>query len=293
VVKAIDSVFDSDYPKEAFEVLVVDNNSSDNSRKLIKDKYNFCMDSGKLKLIELESNLGAPAAYNTGIKNAQKSYDYIVKMDNDLILDKNCLTELIKCAESDDSIGIVGGKVFYYSDRQRLHLIGSRLSPFYGGGLGIGKYELDSDRYNRNLELDAVNGCMMLVKRPLIDKIGLMDEKYFLYFDDIDWSLRARKGGFKSVYCCKALAFHNTQEPCKRFQSERWLHYAIYNGFYFMKKNYSIFGRSVFFAALSIRTLNYAIGICLNNDLARQRGLLKTVFNSYSKGMEYLWKKES
>ena len=292
VIKVIESILNLNYPTQRIEIIIVDNGSSDNSLETIKNKCISYVVSKKVKLIELDSNVGAPAAYNIGIKNADENCDYILKIDNDLILDKNALAELIKSGESDVKIGIVGGKVFYFSEKERLHLIGSKLRPFYGGGIGIGKYKLDSNKYNKDLELDAVNGCMMLVKRSLINKIGLMDEKYFLYFDDLDWSLRAIRKGFKSVYCHKAKAFHNTSQPHKRFQSKNWLYFAVYNSFYFMKKNYVSFDRLIFLLAIHIRILFYVVGILLNNNIFRQIKLLNTVFSSYFKGMEYLWKKE-
>lgn len=293
VIKVIDSILSLNYPTERFEIIIIDNGSSDNSPETIKSRCASYIDSKKIKLIELDSNVGAPAAYNIGIKNADENYDYILKLDNDLILDKNSLAELIKSGESDVKIGIVGGKVFYFSEKERLHLIGSKLRPFYGGGIGIGKYKLDRNKYNKNLELDAVNGCMMLVKSSLINEIGLMDEKYFLYFDDLDWSLRAVRKGFKSIYCHNATAFHNTSPPYKRFQSRNWLHYAVYNSFYFMRKNYTGLDRLIFLIATHLRVLHYIVGIFLNNNIFKQIYLLKTVFSSYSKGMAYLWIKES
>jgi GT2 family glycosyltransferase len=171
-------------------------------------------------------------------------------------------------------------------------LIGSKLSPLYGGGIGIGKYQLDNNSYNKNLELDAVNGCMMLVKRQVIDKIGLMDEKYFLYFDDLDWGLRAQRNGFKSIYCHKAVAFHNTPKPYKRFQSSRWLYYAIFNSFYFMKRNYSGVNLFLFFISAHARIIYYTFGMSSNNNISCQWGLVRIIGKAYIEGMRYLWKKE-
>jgi len=242
--------------------------------------------------VELKANVGAPAAYNVGIKNAREDYEYILKLDNDVVLKRNCLAELVDCAESDSQIGFVGGKVYYYSDNKRLHLIGSKVRPFYGGGLGIGKYRLDKGRYEKDLQLDAVNGCMALVKRSVIDEVGLMDERYFLYFDDLDWALRAMGRNFKNVYRHKAVAFHNTSHPYMRFQSKVWLHYAVYNGFYFMKKHYSGLARFAFLSAIHVRVAGYIIGVFLNNKGLSRRELIKTIINAYTKGLKYIWKSE-
>jgi len=291
ITKAIDSVMALNYPDECFELVIVDNNSSDNSVKMIKEKYSPFLDSKKIKLIKLSSNVGAPCAYNKGIGNSKREYGYILKLDNDVILDRNSLKEMIKCAEQDNTTGIVGGKVFYFSDKKRLHLVGSKISPFYAGGRGIGKFKLDTEAYNKNLELDAVNGCMMLVKRRLIDEIGLMDESYFLYYDDLDWSLSASRNSFKSIYCAKAVAFHNTSFPNKRFQSKTWLYYAVFNSFYFMQKNYKGLSRIVFFVAIHLRVLMWVHGILFNNDISKYPALFKTVSTAYLKGIKRLFKK--
>jgi GT2 family glycosyltransferase len=291
VLRAIDSILNLNYSPQRLEIIIVDNNSADNSLQRIKEAFAPQIDSKKLKLIELDSNLGAPAAYNVGINNANKNFEYIFKLDNDVILDKDSLTELVNCAESESKIGMVGGKVFYLSDKKRLHLIGSRLRAIYGGGIGIGKYKLDNQRYAKDLTMDAVNGCMLLVKKSLIDEIGLMDEKYFLYFDDLDWALRAQSKGYQSIFRHKALAYHNTSLPYKRFRSKTWLYYAIYNSFYFMKKNYTGMDRFLFLLATHIRLLCYMFGVIRHNNLSKQRDLLKVVFDSYWRGMRYLWKK--
>ncbi len=291
VVETINSLIGLDYPPERFEIIVVDNSSTDDSLKAVRKEYALYIDSGRLKVIENDANRGAPAAYNTGIKNADSNYDYILKLDNDIVLDRQALLELVKCAESDPKIGMTGGKVFYYADRKRLHLIGSSLSPVFAGGIGIGKNIPDNADFNRDRLIDAVNGCMMLVRRELIEKVGLMDERYFLYYDDLDWVLRARSKGFKNKYCHKAIAYHNTSQPEKRFQSQRWLYYAIFNSFYFMKKHYGGFSFFVFFIADHIKIFYYLLKVLLNNS-ARRKELVKVIIKAYTEGIGSLWKKE-
>lgn len=286
ILKTIDSLINLNYPYENFEIIIVDNGSQDYSLHLIKQCYAKEIENSKIKPIELPKNIGAPSAYNIGIKNSCKECQFVLKMDNDLVLDRNCLNALIEPFKNNRDIGITGGKVLYYSLKNRIHLIGTMISPFYAGGRGIGKYKLDNKKFDREIELDAVNGCMMLIKKEVFDKIGLMDENYFLYFDDIDLSLRAKRAGFRRVYCYKARAYHNTSLPNKRFQSEKWLHYAIYNSFYFTKRNYKGISRLIFFFAINIRIIGYAVGVLLNNKLSFQKKLLITIFNSYKKGLE-------
>ena len=291
LMNLIDSILHLEYPADRYEVIIINNNSSDGSLEALKSRYPSFIADNKIKLIESTVNAGAPAAYNMGINKADKAYDYILKLDSDMVLTRDCLMELIKCGGSGPKIGFVGGKVFYYSDKTKLHLIGSRLSPFYSGGIGIGKCKSASSLYDKDREIDVVNGCMMLVKRAVIDEAGLMDENYFLYFDDLDWTLRAMRKGYKSIYCSKALAYHNTSEPYKRFQNKKWIHYAVYNGFYFMKKNYKGIDRAIFLISMHIRILAYFYGIMRNNTFFKQIELVKALALAYCGGLKYLWKR--
>lgn len=293
VLKTVDSLMGLAYPDDRFEIIIVDNGSTDGLFELIKQHYAVEIKSEKIKFIELGKNFGAPYAYNTGIKKASLNSEFILKMDNDLILEKDCLNELKAPFENDKRVGVTGGKVYYYSQKNRIHLIGSKISPFYGGGIGIGRFKLDNKKFDRQLKVDAVNGCLMLIRKDLLERVGLMDENYFLYFDDIDLSLKIKSAGFKQVYCYKARAYHNTSTPDKRFQSEKWLHYAIYNSFYFMKKNYRGLNRCVFFLAINFRVGIYIFGVLKNNKADKRISLLFTILDSYKKGLKCLWKKES
>lgn len=291
IQESLTSFLRINYHQDCFEIIVVDNGSTDNSRNLIRKNFGQEIAAHKIKLIELPKNLGAPAAYNAGIRNAREDFAYILKTDNDIFLDKECLKNLVSCFDCDTNIGIVGGKILYYQNRKLIHLIGSKISPFFAGGRGVGKFKIDHGQYSRKLELDAVNGCMMLVKNEVIERIGLMDERYFLYFDDLDWSLRAKAAGYKMVYCPAAFAYHKTPYPQQRFQSERWLYFAIYNSFYFMRKHYSGCQRLIFFMALHLNVLRYILGVFINNPFGSYGKFLKVIFQAYLKGQKSIFSK--
>lgn len=291
ILETIKSLLESAYPYSCLEIIMVDNRSTDESCSLVKSHFANQIKEGKIKLIELNRNAGAPYAYNMGIKMAKADYDFILKIDNDLIVEVDCINELLKPFFDSPDIGVTGGKVFYYSQKERLHLIGSRISPFFAGGRGVGKYRIDHNKFNVPLYFDAVNGCMMLIKREVFEKVGLMDENYFLYFDDIDLSLRATNAGFKHFYCYKARAYHNTATPNKRFQSKRWLRYAIYNSFYFMKKNYKGMDVFIFFLAINLNMARYIAGVILNNKFNMCKNLLNVIFSSYADGLVLFLKK--
>ena len=198
------------------EVIVVDNGSTDDSVERIRKT------EPKVKIVENKKNLGFAEGNNVGIRYAlENRADYICLLNNDTRVDPDFLVELFKVAQSDKKIGLIGGKIYFekkyeffkdkYKDNQRGKVI------WYAGGLidwnniyasHRGVDEVDEGQYDQVEETQYVNGCLMLGTKEMFQKIGLFDKKYFLYFEDVDLSLRVKKAGFKVIFCPKAKIWH-------------------------------------------------------------------------------------
>ncbi len=218
-LECLDSLRQLNYPHNRLEIIVVDNGSQDGSAEAIKLKYEQMKSDGfsSLRLIELDKNMGAPAAINKGIKAACPEYDYILKLDNDVVLDRDCLVHMIQIAENDNQVGIVGGKVLYYSDPHTIWLTGGKLN------LWLMRIEdrnrgrsIHADGNERAEAVDDLPGCALLIKRHLLDRIGLFDERYFVYADDTDYCLRSRNTGFKNIYNPQANIWHKVSQATNR-----------------------------------------------------------------------------
>lgn len=197
-------------------IVVVDNGSTDESVKKIQN----C--NSKFKVIENKTNTGFCEGNNVGIKYAlNNGADYICLLNNDTRVDPDFLIELVKTAESDEKIGIVGGKIYFekgyefhkerYSESEKGKVI------WYAGGLidwqnvyttHRGIDEVDNGQYETNIETEYVNGCLALIKREVFDKIGFFDKRYFLYFEDADLSIRIKRGEYKQMFCPKSTIWH-------------------------------------------------------------------------------------
>jgi len=205
------------------EIIVVDNGSTDNSLKLIED-FKFKIEDShlRLKVLRNKTNLGFAEGNNKGIRYAlEEGADFICLLNNDTRVSPDFLLHLIKVAESGEKIGIVGGKIYFergyefHKERYKLNELGKVI--WYAGGeidwdnvyaTHRGVDEVDCGQYEVQVETEYVNGCLMLIKREVFEKVGFFDPKYFLYFEENDFCQKALKAGFKLVFTPKAVIWH-------------------------------------------------------------------------------------
>ncbi len=180
--------------KSEFEVIVVDNNSTDKTLAEVK-KYNF------VDLIENKKNLGFSAGNNVGIRYAlQKGADVVFLFNPDTIVPKDFLKNFNKSTKllfDKESVGIVGPKI--YDEKGKIWSIGGKLDKkrYSTYLVGYGK----DDQHSRGLtsNINYVSGTGVFIKRGVFEKIGFLKEDYFLYYEDVDFCLRAIKAGFRLV----------------------------------------------------------------------------------------------
>ncbi|MDP3973891.1 MAG: glycosyltransferase family 2 protein [Candidatus Daviesbacteria bacterium] len=199
------------------KTIIVDNASSDGSVPAIHNAY------PEVDIIQTGSNSGFSGGYNRGIEYAQIwGADYFLLINNDaLIKDENLLGELIKTAESDPRIGIVSPKIYFapgfefHKDRYKKNDKGQVI--WYAGGsfdwnnvMGVhrGIDEVDAGKYDGTEETEFVSGACMLIKKEVVEEVGMFDNDYFLYFEDQDFQKRILESGFKLYYNGGVAIYH-------------------------------------------------------------------------------------
>jgi len=201
------------------EMIVVDNGSTDET---VKTLSNYKLPNMNYKFIETGSNLGFAGGNNIGIKDAiDRGADYVISMNNDLILPKDILVKLVELAESDKTIGLIAPKMYFakgfefHKDRYKPSDLGHVI--WYAGGIidrknvyseHLGVDEVDRGQYDKVEDTDYVNGACFLITKELIKKIGLIDETFFLYWEDADYSEKARRAGFRVIYAPTTHLWH-------------------------------------------------------------------------------------
>lgn len=221
----IESLLRLNYPKNSYEIIIVDNNSKDNSRKIIR---NYAQNYQFIKPVFLKHNLGFAKGNNIGIKKAKGKY--IVLLNNDCQVTENWLKELVKIAEKDEKVFAVNSKIMLYGTNciQNAGII--VFQDGYGRDIGAivrfhqQSYEKDRGQYNSEKEIYAACGAAVLYRKSILDKIGCLDEEFFMYYEDVEISERARLYGFRIMYAPKAIVYHH-----HALSSKEWSPAFIYN----------------------------------------------------------------
>jgi len=203
--------------KMSLEVVVVDNGSTDKDINLLTDSR-----INEFTLIKNKENLGFTGGNNVGIKYALKNKaDYVFILNNDTVVKDDCILELGKAFSRNENMGIVAPKIYYapgfefHQDRYRKSDLGKVIWSAGGKidwnnilGQHIGVDEVDKGQFNIMKQVDFVSGCAMMVKKEVFEKIGLLDDRYFLYLEDLDFCHRVAKLGFKILFNPEAIIYH-------------------------------------------------------------------------------------
>jgi len=219
-IECIQSINDIDYPN--FIILLIDNCSTDNSvdilRKQLKD----------VEIIKTEKNLGYTGGVNYGLKIAQeKQSDYILLINNDTLVEKTFLTEMVSAMENDQKAAVACGTILCEQNRKEIWYAGGKIVKWRGLAIHKGKKSiLNYENSNRPVYTTFVTGCMMLIRTKYLQEIGLEDERFFMYLDDIEMSARIQRKGFKLLYVPASVIYHKVLDKDK---SPFMLYYSVRN----------------------------------------------------------------
>ena len=208
-----------------FEIILVDNASTDDSVEFVKEKFPM------VQIIQNESNLGFAKAVNIGIGKARGGL--IALFNQDAIADKEWLTRLVDEINKSNTTAAVAGKVYYWGDKYGKNAVfctWSKVDPYTAC-----PYNFNGDE--PRAKVDYLTGCAMLVKREVINSIGLLDEGYFLYFDETDWCARMIRAGYDLAYVPEAIAWHVVSGSSG---AETHLYYMTRSRIRFALKNFDL-----------------------------------------------------
>ena len=193
-----------DHP--AVKTIVVDNASTDDS----VERLNIAQKDYEFILLKSEENNGFSAGNNIGIRYALESgADYVLLLNNDTVVEPDFLSVAIEASEHDNSVGLTIGKILYYKESDLIWYGGGELRQPYNYSIHLGFREnKDNPKFNTQRYVTYATGCFFLLKRQAIEKVGLMNENFFMYCEDTDYSIRMIRCGYKMLYCPQSVIYH-------------------------------------------------------------------------------------
>ena len=230
-----------------YEILVCDMGSAiDPTSQIERGRY------PNTRVVRSEKNLGFTGGNNWGIRQSKGDFVFIVNNDTEVTPD--LLTVLLEPFYADPSIGVTCPKIRYYNHPNIIQYAGfNPIDPYTGRGTAVGSREKDMGQYNVSGETHGAHGCAMMVKREVINKVGMFPEKFFIYYEEWDWSARIIKAGYKIYYEAKGLIYHKESITMGK-QSAIKVYYHTRNRILYMRRNSSTAQFLVFIAFFTLFT---------------------------------------
>jgi len=210
--ECVESVLDLDYPK--LSIVLVDNGSTDGSPQYLSSRF------PQIRVVANRENKGFTAGNNVGIQYALgHGADYVFILNNDTIVDRESLRELVSVAESDPRIGIVGPLILYHEAKDKIWELGARQYRYLPIPLSIGRGQSDQGQFGSWVPLDYVTGCAMLVRSEVLRTVGLFQSSgslYHWYGGDNEFCYRVGKAGYLVLGAPRAKIWHKVSLTAKR-----------------------------------------------------------------------------
>jgi len=250
------------YPVECYDVVVVDNASHDDTPARVRAAF------PRTIVIENPANLGFAAGNNVGLRYAQAhGYDYVLLLNNDTEVAPDMLDHLVNAAETDRRIAAVGPIIYYHAAPRRVWSAGGSIDWQHGICRMAGEEE-DCGQYVPRT-VDFITGCTMLIRVAALQRIGLFDERFFMYFEETEWCVRARRAGYSCFFTPAAKVWHKIPLNA-RFDREYLAYYMTRNRLLFLRAT----GASwrTWLHVLIVQDLRTYLSLCLRPKWRTRKG---------------------
>jgi hypothetical protein len=218
---------------DTFHIILVDNGSQPNPEALYKTQY------PDVVFLRNEENMGTPIGNNVGIRHAlDHGADYVMMLNNDTTVDKNFLKPLVMAMERDKSIGVAGGKIYYYSDPKRIWFAGGKFSRLTARVEHVGMLKYDDELGVVHTDNDFISGCFAMFRASVLREVGLLDERFFAYMEDVDLNVRIKNAGYNLAYIPEAFIYHKVSTTIA-VDSPFYLYFNMRNRLLMLKKHNS------------------------------------------------------
>lgn len=233
-----------------YEIIVVDNGSKDDpTERILAGNY------PNVRIVKSPVNLGSAGGNNFGMRHMSPNYDFCFQVNNDAEVTPDLIEKCLEPFYEDASIGVVCPKIRFHHHPDIIQYAGfNKMSMLTGKTTAVGSLEEDKGQHDVSGYTHSAHGCAMMVKREVIEKVGMMAEKYFVYYDESDWSARIIKAGYKIYYQAKGLIFHKESMSMGKLSSIK-VHFMTRNRIYYMRRHASAAQFAVFIGFFGLLTI--------------------------------------
>ena len=199
-LRALDSLSKMTYPD--FKLLVVDNQSTDGTVETVRRQY------PEVELVVHSSNRGFAAGVNPGLQYAlERGAEFVLTINNDVIVDPTMLSHLV-AAMGEPDVGGTAPMIYCMDDPKRIWSVGFLKHPLLLEMRGGARGQIDQGQWQTPFEVDYLLGCAILLRSSMLREVGLFDERYFFYYEDLDLSMRTRQQGYRLLTVPQAKMWH-------------------------------------------------------------------------------------
>ena len=284
-IECLESLQKIVYPN--YEVIVVDNGSDGDDVRVLQERF-----GDYIHLIRNDRNYGFAEGNNIGIRYALKTLrpDYVLLLNNDTVVDLTFLGALVGVGEAGVDIGVVGAKIYDYVDRDGLQFVWGRVNLWLGQQSQVPRIvagnamrrEIDRGQYDhiKDVKIGWVAGSCLLIKLEALQKVGLLDADYTLYWEEVDYCVRAGRAGYRVVYTPWASIWHKGGGSAKGVFKITYYYHFMRSRFRFMKKHASRWQYRCFL----LYFFGFYFWLSMGHYLIGLRSL--KVFNSFYQGVK-------
>lgn len=233
-----------------FDVLVVDNASDDNSVAHIREAF------PAVEVLESGENLGFTGGNNLGLAYArQHNYEYVLLLNNDTEVAPNFLSPLVAALEADPQAAAAGPLIYYHANPQMVWSAGGAIDWRKGETRMVGLNEADEGQFEGPPRpVDFVTGCAMLVRTRVFEEVGGLDERFFAYYEEVEWCLRMQRAGYRILFVPQSKIWHKIS-PEGREASPQVHYYMTRNRLLFLRLGHAPWYARLWTALSYARTL--------------------------------------
>ncbi len=266
----LESLIASTY--ERLTVMVVDNASDDDSVRLIEDRY------PTVRIERTGKNLGYAGGANHGLRAAQAAgTDYILLMNNDVEIAPDAVSELVSAASEHTDAMLLGPKIYYFDEPDVIWSAGGAVSFWTGHIRHHGIREQDRGQFDEPREVDYLTGCAVLLPTRTLETVGELDESYYMYNEDTDWSTRVTRSGGKVLYIPSARLWHKVSSSSGGGLTSYKIYHRIRSTLAYFRRYASWYHWFGILPATAARTVAFVVAQLVRGEGGRVSALVRGI----------------